>query len=439
MALTKSHNRVIAGSTVNVVDFGAVSDYNATTGVGTDNSAAFQAAINYATSTGKNKIFIPSGAYLLNTSLNITNKFAGFVVEGEAGFQIGGARVGSRLFGNTGDYPVIDFIGTQHGVLQGVAIISADAASNPSTVGVYFARSTTSQYAQFCRVDDCFIRMSTNPTARTNKGSIALCNIAAEIFVVRDSYLMGDTGVGFSSSNSTWNVTSAYQTQGGPSSCSDFFIEGNCTFHSFDPVGAPFVTAGAQVIKGQFYVNSSGGAGSHGFRLLGFNTGHDIAVFVEGAQRLGRIDNGLTHSKVTTFSSIGPERYIDTDGSFTGVNSCEFNFKNSGGGGSGAPDYLISGNSSDLYRNVHIVSNNTPNIRALVPTNETFNLFNCSYQYGNSSSITRQSFKTLSSTWSDYPLRLGSHYLWVDSTGDLRIKSGAPTSDTDGTVVGTQS
>jgi hypothetical protein len=28
--------------------------------------------------------------------------------------------------------------------------------------------------------------------------------------------------------------------------------------------------------------------------------------------------------------------------------------------------------------------------------------------------------------------------LWVDSTGRLRIKTSAPTSDTDGTVVGTQ-
>lgn len=30
-------------------------------------------------------------------------------------------------------------------------------------------------------------------------------------------------------------------------------------------------------------------------------------------------------------------------------------------------------------------------------------------------------------------------YLWVDATGDLRIKATAPTSDTDGTVVGSQS
>lgn len=35
-------------------------------------------------------------------------------------------------------------------------------------------------------------------------------------------------------------------------------------------------------------------------------------------------------------------------------------------------------------------------------------------------------------------LRIGTYRLWVDSTGDLRIKNGAPASDLDGTVVGTQ-
>lgn len=38
----------------------------------------------------------------------------------------------------------------------------------------------------------------------------------------------------------------------------------------------------------------------------------------------------------------------------------------------------------------------------------------------------------------DACIKLGDYYLWVDSTGSLRVKSGEPTSDTDGTVVGTQ-
>ena len=36
-------------------------------------------------------------------------------------------------------------------------------------------------------------------------------------------------------------------------------------------------------------------------------------------------------------------------------------------------------------------------------------------------------------------LRLGTYYLWVDTSDRLRIKSSAPTSDTDGVIVGTQS
>lgn len=39
----------------------------------------------------------------------------------------------------------------------------------------------------------------------------------------------------------------------------------------------------------------------------------------------------------------------------------------------------------------------------------------------------------------DAVMRLGGSYIWVDSTGDLRVNEGQPTSDTDGTVVGSQS
>lgn len=42
------------------------------------------------------------------------------------------------------------------------------------------------------------------------------------------------------------------------------------------------------------------------------------------------------------------------------------------------------------------------------------------------------------SAWNAGHLQLGAYHLWVDGTGDLRIKSSAPASDTDGTVVGTQ-
>ena len=42
-------------------------------------------------------------------------------------------------------------------------------------------------------------------------------------------------------------------------------------------------------------------------------------------------------------------------------------------------------------------------------------------------------------TWNGGHLVLGTYHLWVDATGDLRIKDGAPSSGTDGAVVGGQS
>lgn len=45
---------------------------------------------------------------------------------------------------------------------------------------------------------------------------------------------------------------------------------------------------------------------------------------------------------------------------------------------------------------------------------------------------------SLGGAWNTPHLLLGAYHLWVDSTGVLRIKSGAPASDTDGTIVGTQ-
>lgn len=42
-------------------------------------------------------------------------------------------------------------------------------------------------------------------------------------------------------------------------------------------------------------------------------------------------------------------------------------------------------------------------------------------------------------SWEKNLLRLGHYNLWVDKSGKLRMKNGKPTSDSDGTVVGTQS
>lgn len=60
MALTKAHNRIIAGSALNVLDFGATGDGT------TDDTVAIQAAIDKAETTGNDVIF-PAGTYLMKT------------------------------------------------------------------------------------------------------------------------------------------------------------------------------------------------------------------------------------------------------------------------------------------------------------------------------------------------------------------------------------
>ena len=59
MALTKAHNRMISGATVNVLDYGAVGDDN------TDNTAAIQAAIDSLAGVG-GTVYVPAGIYKIS-------------------------------------------------------------------------------------------------------------------------------------------------------------------------------------------------------------------------------------------------------------------------------------------------------------------------------------------------------------------------------------
>lgn len=52
---------------------------------------------------------------------------------------------------------------------------------------------------------------------------------------------------------------------------------------------------------------------------------------------------------------------------------------------------------------------------------------------------TRGSVNISHGRWDSGHLELGVYHIWIDMSGRLRIKNSAPTSDTDGTIVGTQS
>lgn len=70
MSLTKATYSMIQGAQVNVLDFGAVADWSG--GTGTDNLAAFNAAIAYASALSyKPSVYIPAGAYKLSGTLTL--------------------------------------------------------------------------------------------------------------------------------------------------------------------------------------------------------------------------------------------------------------------------------------------------------------------------------------------------------------------------------
>ena len=73
MALTKVSYSMITGAVANILDYGAVADYDENNpGSGTDNSAAIQAAVNAVDArSGNGAVYIPAGAYKILTAISV--------------------------------------------------------------------------------------------------------------------------------------------------------------------------------------------------------------------------------------------------------------------------------------------------------------------------------------------------------------------------------
>jgi len=62
---------MITGAVANILDYGAVADYNTSTGAGTNNATAIQAAITAVNTAGGGAVYIPAGKYRIDSSLTI--------------------------------------------------------------------------------------------------------------------------------------------------------------------------------------------------------------------------------------------------------------------------------------------------------------------------------------------------------------------------------
>ena len=128
MALTKAHNRMISGSVVNVIDFGASPSAS-----GAVNAAAIQAAIDSVELNNTGIVYFPAGNYEINAGLVISD--IGVILRGD-----GGNSSITKITATHTTGPVIRIKQRSCGV-EGIAIDS-DAARYAATVsdghGIYY-------------------------------------------------------------------------------------------------------------------------------------------------------------------------------------------------------------------------------------------------------------------------------------------------------------
>lgn len=160
MALTKVHNRMVAGASVSVLDYGAVG--NGTT----DDTAAIQAAFN----SGAKAVNIPSGTYLV-TALTITSAIK---IYGE-GKLLRNAVASSYIITVTANDVTIDgieFEGDGAGstiattdILEGAIVVNGTNSSSPAEncnirnckINGFAGYGIRMNYTRDCRIENCDI------------------------------------------------------------------------------------------------------------------------------------------------------------------------------------------------------------------------------------------------------------------------------------------
>lgn len=109
---------------INVKDFGAKGDWDNATQIGTDDTAAIQAALDYAISSGKrSKVFFPSGKYRTTNTITISSIDSGIIGNGSG--------LPTTIVADHNNGPVIKIIAERQCV-ENLTISSSTARTNGS-------------------------------------------------------------------------------------------------------------------------------------------------------------------------------------------------------------------------------------------------------------------------------------------------------------------
>lgn len=162
MALTKAHNRMIAGAVANVRDYGAKGD-----GV-TDDTAAIQAAIDAQKTNPGKPVYMPSGTYMFS-QIKVPRNFS-LIGDGSRGTLPSNPTMGGTLLkqidGSEKDGILFDLQGSADGnvssiLFKGFMLIGPDSVSTAETHGIHADDPDSAVQPNFAGTvifEDLFIR-----------------------------------------------------------------------------------------------------------------------------------------------------------------------------------------------------------------------------------------------------------------------------------------
>ena len=359
-----------------VLDFGATGD-----GV-TDDIAAFDAAWASIKNTG-GTLIVPPATYYLNATWLIDTAGKQYIIKGSGAVLLSGPSVTGFAIDVTGGGNVLKTMirGFYFNHITNTTVAGAIRLSdNPHTTltnNMIVANSSSASYIGIDLYNDCFWTFITDNSIATNNIGVRLYGDPNATMINNNTFAGGVDGI-------------RLDPDAGGTSANGVRISGNSLESLTNGItvigpGTPdYYPTGVLVSENRcetadYFINIAGSASNSGTQTLNALNNYWVAG---NTGYLSNPDNWV----IKVFEQMGfPDN--TSDNVITGAASLHIIHS-----GIGQNTHISNASGASTWQNGHLVLGTTSN----------------------------------------------PFHLWADATGDLRIKNGAPTSDTDGAIVGTQ-
>lgn len=435
MSLTKVTYSMIAGSPVNVLDYGADP-------TGTDDStAAIQAAIDAVIANDGGTVYLPTGTYKTTSAINITDNRVRLVGEQEYATIILSDHTGNAINIATNNQP---YVGNLYIKRNTIGARGSRTGVGIRVYGDVGAGSSVQAKVEFCRIEGfakgldlygCFLSYFGNLTLKKNDISYYLNNNTND-------------SITFFNCASNLDISQHVVGNGGSAEAGATFIA--CEFEDSYKFPAISIIGGTgfylQFTDCYLYENNFGSDAGSTYNFFRFDIAGSLRVNGSGVNCSGLNDARLVYGRRNASTArwqiqfdncliesdrvTGPDVDVDS-GSVTNdlvfvSPSCTYNNPNSG--------CYLTDEFNSLYTTGIVFGQNALRQYWAGRTQFIQGIAN-GHQLNAGTSY----------NWENNCLAFSQNsggqqsWLWVDTSGKLRIKSGsAPTSDGDGVVVGTQ-